>query len=308
MTSDVLRLDAPAKVNLHLAVAGRRPDGYHELVTVLQTIDLADTLEVSLRDPRPDRPLPDVSLTVESDGGEAPADDSNLAVAATRRLLMTLGNTAVGVDLHLTKRIPAGGGLGGGSSDAAAALLAVDRLLGEPAGMGVRARVAAELGSDIPFFVVAGGLGDEPGGTGLCTGRGEIVEPLAAPEPFGLDLLLPSFGLSTADVYGALNAPLLETVRREPPNPSLRDVQGADVSTLRRLFRNDLTPAARAVEPRLDPLLDRDDIYLSGSGSTLFRFRSADDAPGDAAGLECGVELMGFVTCRSRNGSRAPFS
>ena len=307
MSADVLTLDAPAKVNLHLAVAGRRPDGFHELVTVLQTIDLADTLQVALRDPRRDRPRPDVSLAVESEGGEAPADDSNLAAAAARRLLAVTGRTDVGVDIRLVKRIPAGGGLGGGSSDAAAALLAVDRLLGEPAGQGVRATIAAELGSDIPFFVVAGGLGGEAGGTALCTGRGEIVRPLQPPQPFALTLLLPPFGLSTGAVYAALAAPLREDTRRPEPAPELEAFAGADLATLRRLYRNDLAAAARAVEPRLAPLLDRDDVYLSGSGSTLFRLGPADDADELRDGLECGGELMRFVPCRSRNVSPAPF-
>jgi 4-diphosphocytidyl-2-C-methyl-D-erythritol kinase len=194
-----LTLPAPAKVNLYLELLGRRADGYHELLTVMQTVDLCDEVTVALRPRAPDCPAgqPDVRLRLRTPAAGVPPGPGNLAVRAALSLLARAGAAGdVGVDLALAKRIPAGGGLGGGSSDAAAVLVALNRLLGEPVDAPALHALAAGLGSDVPFFLV--------GGTALCTGRGERVRPLAPPRPFGLTLLLPPFPTSTAAVYAAL--------------------------------------------------------------------------------------------------------
>jgi 4-diphosphocytidyl-2-C-methyl-D-erythritol kinase len=275
-----LQLAAAAKINLYLAVLGRRADGFHELVTVLQTVELCDTLSLRLR-PRSPGASPgaaDVHLDVLS--GEAPefaaadrargvpAGDDNLVVRAARALLAEARAVGdVGLDARLHKRIPAGGGLGGGSSDAAATLTGLNRLLGAPCTSAQLQRLAAALGSDVPFFL--------HGGTALCTGRGEHVEPIDPPRPFPLTLCVPDFGTSTPQVYAALGAGPVQTPAADAAR-ALRDAfAGADEDRLRALFRNDLQAAAARVQPALAALLAHAGLHLSGSGSTLFTFGRA---------------------------------
>jgi 4-diphosphocytidyl-2-C-methyl-D-erythritol kinase len=269
-----LELDAPAKINLYLRVLGRREDGYHELVTVLQTVELCDTLRLRLRARAPDAPPggPDVRLALDSgpapDARDVPAGADNLVVRAALALLAQAGATGdVGLDLALHKRIPAGGGLGGGSSDAAAALHGLNLLLGAPCESATLQRLAGRLGSDVPFFL--------HGGTALCTGRGERVEPIAAPAPFPLTLYVPPFGTRTPDVYAALSAgPVVPAAPSELR--ALREaIAGADAARLHALHRNDLQRAASTVQPALAAWLSQSDVHLSGSGSTLFRFGHA---------------------------------
>jgi 4-diphosphocytidyl-2-C-methyl-D-erythritol kinase len=264
-----LRLQAPAKVNLFLRVLGRRADGFHELVTVLQTVDLCDELELRLRPRRPGLPPgePDVTLQLLAAPPDVPAGPDNLAVRAAAAVLREAGAAGdVGLDVALAKRIPAGGGLAGGSSDAAAVLRGSNQLLGRPLPGTTLARLAAALGSDVSFFLV--------GGTALCTGRGEVVEPIEPPAPFDVTLLMPAFGTSTAAVYAAWSRRAVSQPATAPPDTTgLRAaLADADAATLQRLFVNDLQDAARAVEPRLAQLLDTTHLNLSGSGSTLFGY------------------------------------
>lgn len=264
--SGPLLVAAPAKVNLYLRVLGRRPDGFHELVTVLQAVGLSDDLELALRarDPAVPAGEPDVRLRLEAAPPGVPGGAGNLAARAGAALLARAGAAGdTGLDIRLWKRIPAGGGLAGGSSDAAAVLRGANRLLGRPLDESALRGLAAELGSDVAFFLV--------GGTALCTGRGEVVEPLEPPAPCDVTLVMPPFGTSTAAVYAAWSA----AARPAPPPdlPRLRAaLADADAAALQALFTNDLQPAARAVEPRLATLLDRTLLNLSGSGSTLFGY------------------------------------
>ena len=159
----MLRLLAPAKVNLAFEALGRRDDGYHEVRTILQAIDLADGLAFEEAD--------DLTLTVEPKGA-APVE-GNLVLDAAR-LLQREAGVERGAALHLTKRIPTAGGLGGGSSDAATALLGLRRLWGLALDADALRGLAAQLGSDVPFFV--------SGGTALGEGRGERLTPLPTPQ------------------------------------------------------------------------------------------------------------------------------
>jgi 4-diphosphocytidyl-2-C-methyl-D-erythritol kinase len=179
-----LVVEAPAKLNLFLEVLGRREDGYHEIDTVMQTISLCDRLTLE--------PCGRMELEVE---GDAPADRSNLAWRAAEAL-------GVSLRIRLEKRIPAGAGLGGGSSDAAAVLLAGNRLLD----LGLRAeelaRRAQALGADVPFFL--------KGGLARCRGIGERVDPVS-PAPRNRFLIVaPERKSSTAAVYGAFRPPLTQ--------------------------------------------------------------------------------------------------
>jgi 4-diphosphocytidyl-2-C-methyl-D-erythritol kinase len=198
----VTRLSArcPAKVNLSLRVKGERPDGYHEIETVFQAIDLWDEIEGEQGE----------GLSLTSDHPDLPTDGTNLVLRAADRLRRAAG-VAGGARLHLKKLIPIGAGLGGGSSDAAGALLLLRRLWDLDLDGGALARIGGELGADVPFFLT--------GGTARGTGRGERIEPLPFAGAMPLLLGHPPFGISTADVYRSLaSAPIPLT----PP--------GADVS------------------------------------------------------------------------------
>ena len=155
----MLRLLAPAKVNLTFEVLGRRDDGYHEVRTILQALSLADELAFEVSN--------ELSLTVEPEGA-APVEENLVLTAA--RLLQREAGVSTGAAIHLTKRIPAAGGLGGGSSDAATALLGLRQLWGLDLDADALRELAAQLGSDVPFFI--------SGGTALGEGRGERLTPL----------------------------------------------------------------------------------------------------------------------------------
>ncbi len=242
-----IRLTAPAKVNLFLEVLGRRPDGYHEVATVLQEIDLADDLSA---EPADTFTLSCTGLAIPPDGGGG----ENLVLKAARLLAREAGvKEAVAFRLH--KRIPAGAGLGGGSSDAAAALKACCRLWGlEPA---AARGPAAAVGSDVPFFL--------EGGTALCTGRGERIERLPSPPVRPLILVWPGIHLGTQEVYGALGGDFSD--RRSPEK---------FVNTLLQnkmdLFNRLEIPALK-LRPELSVLKQGmgEGTLMSGSGSAFFR-------------------------------------
>ncbi|HVN10100.1 MAG TPA: 4-(cytidine 5'-diphospho)-2-C-methyl-D-erythritol kinase [Patescibacteria group bacterium] len=190
-----LRLPAFAKINECLYVLGRRPDGYHELRTIFQTIGLHDMLEMSiLRSP---------TVRLECDDPALPAGRENLvwrAVASARRAV----GMRSGVLVRLEKRIPVGRGLGGGSSDAAVALIGVERLARRAIPPSERLRIAGELGSDVPFFL--------SGGRAMGIGRGEEIYPLPGVPKRTVVVVSPSgIAVSTRDAYGWLRAPALTT-------------------------------------------------------------------------------------------------
>src|SRR5947209_3944763 len=159
-----LELLAPAKVNLTLEVLGRRSDGYHEIVTLIQTIDLCDALILAAGH--------GIELEVVGDAvAGVPEGEANLAAKAAHSLKSEAGRTDLGAHIRLAKQIPAAMGLGGGSSDAAAVLRGLNQLWDLRFTTDHLARVAATLGSDVPFFLYCG--------TAVCRGHGEIVEPMA---------------------------------------------------------------------------------------------------------------------------------
>jgi 4-diphosphocytidyl-2-C-methyl-D-erythritol kinase len=183
------RLRAYAKLNLGLRVLYRRPDGYHELRTVFQTISLADNLEISFA------PARSVSIAMEG----TPEIADNLAERAARLAMDAAGRTGA-VRLRLRKQIPSGAGLGGGSSDAAAVLLALPVLGGFRVPMERLLELAAQLGSDVPFFLY--------GGAALGLGRGEELYPLPDLPAQQALLVAPDVHSSTADAYRDLSATL----------------------------------------------------------------------------------------------------
>ena len=275
-----MELKACAKINWDLCVLGRRPDGFHELDTVMVNVSLHDTLTFE----------PAADLVLTCDDPTLPTDERNLVVKAARALAAASGKTC-GARIHLIKRIPAGGGMGGGSSDCACALIGLNRLwnLGWPPSR--LHPLAAELGSDVPFFLY--------GGWRRCRGRGEIVEPLEGSAdwpPVRLLLVLTPLHVPTPLVYKDLNAAAWDGKSGGRPLP---DVRRSLRTTLTQLaqgalppdlgLRNDLTTAARHVEPRLEGLqrslqaLCPHRWLMSGSGAVHFVAAGAAD---EAARLE----------------------
>lgn len=269
----VLRLHAPAKLNLGLRVVGRRADGYHLLDTVFHAIDLHDTLWLEDSD--------ELALEVLADGGGSPVpvDGQNLVLAAARAFHAAAGFPPRG-RFRLHKQVPAGGGLGGGSSDAAAALLLLQHRHQGPLSASLLAETALRLGADVPFFLRVG--------TQRGTGVGEVLQPVVPAPVAWFVLLVPPFGTSTAAVFKNLR-PELTLGAATATNP--RGKLGSDnelwaPSELCTRWHNDLESSAEQLYPDLAHLraavveAGYPAVTMSGSGSTLF---VAFDDPGRAA-------------------------
>jgi len=259
-----LRLAAPAKVNLGLRITARRPDGYHEFESVFAPLDLADevVLEVS------DAPEAAVDFALASVSAHVPDGTTNLAARAAAGFLAA-ADLKHRVSVHLTKRVPAAAGLGGGSSDAGAVLRGLTELLPgalEPRDLEI---LALGLGADVPYF-----LAPRPS---LVSGVGELREPLAATlSPLVLLLANPGEALATERVYAAFDA-----LTPEPAGPGLRELvhrvfEGPGAAGLPELLRNDLEPAAVGLCPAVARLREAlhgagaSAVALSGSGATVF--------------------------------------
>lgn len=268
------RIRSFAKLNLDLRVLGKRPDGFHELRTVFQTISLADTLEIEF--------VPARRTSIELAGNiNIP---NNLVVRAAEAVAARTGVRGR-IRLQLTKRIPMGGGLGGGSSNAAAVLLALPVLAGKAVPLEKLAEIGSDLGSDVPFFLY--------GGAALGVGRGTELYPL--PEPRGTGILVtPGVHVSTAEAYAALQRPPLDRNEALTPGSSPLDTRSFQAFTWalesrdprwRALGINDFEPPVFARFPQLKLLktklrkLGARPALMTGSGSALFGiFESREDA------------------------------
>ena len=266
-----------AKINLHLQVVGRRPDGYHELRTLFQTIALHDVLEIELGPPG-------VRLAVE--GAELPTDDRNLAHRAAARFLARFAPER-GADLRLRKRLPVGGGLGGGSGNAATVLLGLREQSGTPPHVADLWPLARELGADVPYFLV--------GGTALGFGRGDEVVPVADLPEEEIWVAAPPVAVSTAEIFAALPAPAGAAVAG--PILALAAPEGGDRSW-EEAAANDLQELVlgrfKAVREVYNRLWEggAHGVRLSGSGACLVaRFREPALAEAVARSLPAGTRL-----------------
>lgn len=284
-TRESLTVRAAAKLNLSLAVLARRPDGYHEIESLMVPVSLHDTLVVRATE------TPGISLRVRyagalatADGsvlaGDVPTDGRNLVVRAAEALAAEAGVTQ-GLDIELAKEIPAGSGLGGGSSDAAAVLMAAARVWGLDWSPAQLAAVGARIGSDVPWFFA--------GGPAIASGRGEVLDSVADIPPLPAVIVRPTAGLSTAAVYGQCT-----------PDPARRGDAARLATALAHgdgraatLMHNALEAPARALCPDVDQLLDAlaragaAAPRLTGSGSACFALaRTITEARGIAARLE----------------------
>jgi len=268
-----LHAEAFAKTNLYLKVVGKRPDGYHEIDTLFQTIDLTDAIEVSAARSGIDFACSEPSV---------PSGEENLVHRAASRWRERFG-VAEGARIRLEKRIPAGGGLGGGSSDAAVALVLLSRLWRLSPSARDYAEVGTALGSDVPFFFL--------GGTARGRGRGEILDPLPDAVPQRLVLVVPPFSIATREVYARW--------RRGPVSRGAGSVFG----------ENELASAVLDVNPEMDryrQAISRyfPDCQISGSGASLIAVES-DARPEGVESLA--AELRGARILRTRTVSRPEY-
>ena len=279
MTEPVV-IEPRAKLNLGLEVLGRRGDGYHEIATVFQELDLADRLSIE----------PAGGFSLEVAGNAISAGPENLVWRAGDLLARSCG-VALGARLRLDKRIPVQAGLGGGSSDAAAALAGLNRLWSTGLSVPDLMELGARLGSDVPFFLV--------GGTAMGLGRGDEICPLPDLPPLWVALVTPPRGLSTAAVYRGAQASLTGFGKSNIMKRFSRFYLCGE--GLEELVRNDLQPAAAALHPAVEAhcrsLREAGALgaALSGSGSAvygLFREQASARAAlervgGGAAGTLC---------------------
>lgn len=259
-TATGLEATAPAKLNLFLEVRGKRPDGYHEVETLMVTLDLCDTLTFT--------PDPSGAVRLECDDPSLPTDASNLVVRAAERLREATG-CRLGVSIHLHKEVPAQAGLGGGSSDAMTTLAALNQLWGLDLPGEALDALAGELGSDVAFF--------RHGPAAVARGRGEQIEPvqLGSSAPLHFVMVNPPVGMSTARVYRNVRPP----DQPRPIGPVVEALQSGDVKALGARLFNRLQPVAEDLEPslgRIREALERlgpatlPGHLMSGSGSAYF--------------------------------------
>ncbi len=252
-----ISMRAPAKLNLGLRIFPRRPDGFHDIESWFVPVSLHDTLMFRQAD----------ALTLEISGlaaGLSIEPEKNLVGRAALALAKAAG-IAPNVHIHLHKLIPAGGGLGGGSSDAAAALLGLRQIWNVAVSKDQLMTLAAELGSDVPFFI--------HGQSAVCRGRGEVITLLPRHRLLFAVLIIPPYGTSTKDVYQAFDQEV------HPPDATVihwTQLAHADAADINAAIRNDLEIPAFSVTPGLRALrncvaeLCGKPVQMSGSGSTLF--------------------------------------
>jgi len=304
---------APAKLNLSLAVLARRADGFHEIESLMVPVTLHDTLRVQVSE------VPGIRLRVRFGGRlataagsplahDVPSDATNLVVRAAQLLAVEAGladsSAALavpGLDIDLVKRIPSGSGLGGGSSDAAAVLVAAAEAWGLDVPLDRLAAIGAMIGSDVPVFFA--------GGAAIAGGRGERIESVAGIPPLHAVIARPTTGLSTAAVYAQCtpDATCRGMARRLAIALAAGKFRGAQP-----LMHNSLETPARSMCPEVDRLLEdfaragAAHPMLTGSGSACFALmRSSVEARRVAARLEM-AGWPGVFTVRLVPGAREP--
>jgi len=313
VTPRVRKIRAPAKINLGLRLLGVRGDGYHLLESVFVPIGVWDDLEIEIMDGEPG-----IELTIASpSSGERDAlshalsdvtdGPGNLVVRAAEAFCKETGLERR-IEIRLTKRIPAGAGLGGGSSDAGAVLRGMSSLLEGQVSSETLHGLALGIGADVPFF-----LSPTPA---LVSGIGEIIEPLEGIPALDLVVVNPGISLATAEVFRATDA-LRSALTDGRPGSTMRAISrlrgdtGDLAPALGDLLVNDLEPAARRLCPPIARLIERLSevgavgVGMSGSGATVFGvFSSSEMANQAARGLrvseaaQCWIQVTGIITAQ----------
>jgi 4-diphosphocytidyl-2-C-methyl-D-erythritol kinase len=308
-----MRVTAPAKINLHLRVGPPTADGFHPLVSWMTTVGLFDILDFTRVD---DSSAPS-GVRLRCDDPSVPTDASNLVVKTATALLDSLDAShnpddgggrsasdaprrsfeARSFEAALQKRIPVGAGLGGGSSDGAFALVALDRLLGLNWPAGRLANLAARFGSDLAFFL--------HGSSSICTGRGEVVSPTPRPRSRAVLLILPAIHMSTPAVYRRFDEMKLGDPTTIASQPDWLAWAALSARELLPLLVNDLEAPAFSIRPELGELRVEAEralgrvVRMSGSGSSLFTLYDEMDEAARAAEVELsgGVRRVAVELC-----------
>ena len=270
-----VEVDAFAKINLFLAVVGKKEDGYHELATVMQAIDLCDHLIIKTRGAGQNL------VRLKTNSPKIPTDDRNLVVKAAKLFMRETG-AAKPIDVKLIKRIPMGAGLGGGSSDAAATLLGLNRLFNLHVPMEDLMAMGKSLGADVPFCLLA----NTTGGAALAKGIGEKLTPLQAQPKGYLVLACPKIHVSTKDIFKRLgfdpNAQNKGAVQTQSILAQLDKFMAAynsgDISQMAKHFYNTFTPVSAGLHPQIATLIA--DLQhqgalgaaMTGTGATVFAY------------------------------------
>ena len=247
-----------AKLNLSLDVTGRRPDGYHDMRMVMQTVSLCDDVSVSLRN--------DGYVRAGTNLRYLPCDDRNIAVKAARAFFAAAELKNAGADIGIRKRIPVCAGMGGGSSDGAAVLRALNRLTGKPFSPPELEALGASLGSDVPFCIA--------GGTVLAEGRGEVLSPLTDFPKCFFVIVKPRFSVSTPELFAKLDQ---YPLKRHPDTDGIISaIRGGKLSAVCRrmynVFEDVLPPKPDDVPFIKGTLLDCGALgaVMTGTGSAVF--------------------------------------
>ncbi|MFK4836214.1 4-(cytidine 5'-diphospho)-2-C-methyl-D-erythritol kinase [Microbacterium sp. ZW T2_14] len=287
LAADGVRVRAPGKLNLFFEVGGVQEDGYHDVASAYQAVSLYEDVWASPSDEF----TVAISGTVDVSG--VPADDRNLAVRAARLVAQRIGYEG-GVHLDIVKHVPVAGGMGGGSADAAAALVACDALWGAELGSAELHKLASRLGADVPFALM--------GGTAIGTGRGDQLNPALAKGRFDWVVVPSRAGLSTPEVYAHLDElrarPDIAAARVPAVDPTvLQALRAGDPVALAEHTRNDLQIAALSMRPQLREVLELGEEsgalagLVSGSGPTL-AFLTVD--PESALELQITLSAAGY--------------
>lgn len=280
-----LTIKGMAKVNLGLDVIRRRPDGYHEVSMVMQTVNIWDELEIS----RADEP----GIRVSCDNGELPCDESNLIYKAAK-LLLEETKQNVGINVFLKKQIPIAAGMAGGSTDAAATLLGVNELLKLGKSKEDLAKIGVKIGADVPYCIY--------GGTCLSEGIGEILTPLPHTPNCYLVVAKPHIGVSTKYVYENLH---VETLEKHPDIPGMvKAIEEQDIKKVAQKMENVLETVTVKKYPEINKMKEillnhgAMNALMSGSGPTVFGlFEEKNRAQKALENLEkTGLVSQGFVT------------
>ncbi|KKO17904.1 MAG: 4-(cytidine 5'-diphospho)-2-C-methyl-D-erythritol kinase [Candidatus Brocadia sp.] len=272
-----IKIAAPAKINLFLEILGKRPDGYHEIETVMQGISLYDYIHMENRGK-------DVEFTCSSP--KLTAGEDNLVVKAVR-LFQKESGISQGVKIHLDKRIPVGAGLGGGSSDAVATLFGLNKLWQVGYDDAKLSSLAEILGSDTPFFVF--------GNTAVCRGRGEVVTPWKLKTPYTYIVVYPGFEVSTATVYK--NFRIVLTKNLKDVTVFLQSLGSGNPEKLGAYLHNRLEEVVFRLYPELEKIkktlakFDFCGILLSGSGSALYGLCREER---DSKKIEQQIKMLGI--------------
>jgi 4-diphosphocytidyl-2-C-methyl-D-erythritol kinase len=261
METTEVTLSAPAKVNLFLKILGKRDDGYHEIYSLFQPISLSDEITIRVK-------INKGGVRLTTDSPALPTGEANIALRAARLFLSEAGLEGGSVEIDIKKRIPIGAGLGGGSTDAAAVLMGLNALFNAPFDEDALMKLGAELGSDVPFFMLKG--------PAIARGRGEVLERVTLPK-FGYVLINPGYEVSTAWAYSALDSPRLDLTK---PPKNINFMYSAEpqsrLEETVNLLANDLEAVTARKHPEID-LYKRELLnagargaLMSGSGPTVF--------------------------------------